>query len=247
MVEEPAGESAWEVEAKREMAMGNKVNATRSCVIIRVSDVKRRGQLMHGSERGTKEKDQVPRGAWLPAIKASAGYGRRINIVLRYLRALSLREDSVYGQTDELSHPKLHQQRDELADFSTDRRVLVLSGLAVGIGVAAALVAYALVWLIAVITNLAYYQRFSSQLRVAGRQSPGGLGGAGADDRRPGDRPDGALRLGEDPRPRHPRGAGSHPHRPQPRRAQGRRAQAGLLGDLHRHRRPVRRRGARSS
>jgi H+/Cl- antiporter ClcA/CBS domain-containing protein len=76
---------------------------------------------------------------------------------------LSLREDSVYGQTNELSHPKLHQQRDELADFSTDCRVLVLSGLAVGIGVAAALVAYALVWLIAVITNLAYYQRFSSQ------------------------------------------------------------------------------------
>jgi CIC family chloride channel protein len=68
----------------------------------------------------------------------------------------------MYGQTDELSHPKPHQQRDELADFSTDRRVLVLSGLAVGIGVAAALVAYALVWLIAVITNLAYYQRFSS-------------------------------------------------------------------------------------
>jgi H+/Cl- antiporter ClcA/predicted transcriptional regulator len=76
---------------------------------------------------------------------------------------LSLREDSVYAQTDELSHPKPHQQRDELADFSTDRRVLVLSGLALGIGVAAALVAYALVWLIAVITNLAYYQRFSSQ------------------------------------------------------------------------------------
>jgi len=50
----------------------------------------------------------------------------------------------------------------ELADFSTDRRVLVLSGMAVAIGVAAALVADALVWLIAVITNLAYYQRFSS-------------------------------------------------------------------------------------
>ena len=68
----------------------------------------------------------------------------------------------MYAKTDELPHPKPHQQRDELADFSTDRRVLVLSGLAVGIGVAAALVAYALVWLIAVITNLAYYQRFSS-------------------------------------------------------------------------------------
>jgi chloride channel protein, CIC family len=87
---------------------------------------------------------------------------------------LSLREDSVYAQTDELSHPKPHQQRDELADFSTDRRVLVLSGLAVGIGVAAALVAYALVWLIAVITNLAYYQRFSSQfVSPAGNQLGG--------------------------------------------------------------------------
>ncbi len=52
--------------------------------------------------------------------------------------------------------------RGELADFSTDRRVLVLSGMAVAIGGLAALVAYALVWLIAVITNLAYYQRFSS-------------------------------------------------------------------------------------
>ena len=69
----------------------------------------------------------------------------------------------MYAQTDELSHPKPHEHRDVLADFSTDRRVLVLSGLAVGIGVAAALVASALVWLIAVITNLAYYQRFSSQ------------------------------------------------------------------------------------
>jgi chloride channel protein, CIC family len=54
------------------------------------------------------------------------------------------------------------QPHPELADFSTDRRVLVLSGMALGIGVAAALVAAALVWLIAVITNLAYYQRFSS-------------------------------------------------------------------------------------
>jgi CIC family chloride channel protein len=52
--------------------------------------------------------------------------------------------------------------RDGLADFSTDRRVLVLSGMAVAIGVAAAVVADLLVWLIAVITNLAYYQRFSS-------------------------------------------------------------------------------------
>lgn len=74
--------------------------------------------------------------------------------------------------TNVTSHPQPH--RDELADFSTDRRVLVLSGLAVGIGVAAALVAYALVWLIAVITNLAYYQRFSSHfVSPAGNQLGG--------------------------------------------------------------------------
>jgi CIC family chloride channel protein len=60
------------------------------------------------------------------------------------------------------SHLKPTGAHAALADFSTDRRVLVLSGMAVVIGVAAALVADALVWLIAVITNFAYYQRFSS-------------------------------------------------------------------------------------
>lgn len=50
-----------------------------------------------------------------------------------------------------------------LADFTTDKRVLLLSGFAILIGAISSLVAYALVWLINVITNLAYYQRFSSQ------------------------------------------------------------------------------------
>ncbi len=59
--------------------------------------------------------------------------------------------------------PEHDATRDRLADFSTDHRVLLLAGLAALIGVLAALVARALVWLIAVITNLAYYQRFSSQ------------------------------------------------------------------------------------
>jgi CIC family chloride channel protein len=63
---------------------------------------------------------------------------------------------------DERSHQAPPGPHDELADFSTDRRVLALSGMAAAIGVAAALVAYALVWLIGVITNLAYYHRFSS-------------------------------------------------------------------------------------
>jgi chloride channel protein, CIC family len=53
------------------------------------------------------------------------------------------------------------EKQDTLADFTTDRRVLVLSAMALVVGAIGAVVAYALVWLIAVITNLAYYQRFS--------------------------------------------------------------------------------------
>ncbi len=51
---------------------------------------------------------------------------------------------------------------DRLADFSTDRRVLLLSGMAVLIGAIGSVVAYALIWLIAVITNLSFYGRFSA-------------------------------------------------------------------------------------
>jgi len=52
-------------------------------------------------------------------------------------------------------------KQDTLADFTTDRRVLILSAMALVVGAIGAVVAYALVWLIAVITNLAYYQRYS--------------------------------------------------------------------------------------
>lgn len=51
---------------------------------------------------------------------------------------------------------------EELGDFRTDKRVLVLSALAVPIGIISALVAKALLWLIAVVTNLAFFQRFST-------------------------------------------------------------------------------------
>ena len=51
---------------------------------------------------------------------------------------------------------------DRLADFTRDKRVIILSGMALVIGAMSALVADALVWLIAVITNLAFYQRFSA-------------------------------------------------------------------------------------
>ncbi len=49
-----------------------------------------------------------------------------------------------------------------LADFSTDRRVLLLCLLAVPIGLIGAAVAKALLWLIAVITNAAFFLRWSS-------------------------------------------------------------------------------------
>ena len=51
---------------------------------------------------------------------------------------------------------------DRLADFTRDKRVIVLSGMALVIGALSALVADALVWLIAIITNLAFYQQFSA-------------------------------------------------------------------------------------
>ncbi|HYK42040.1 MAG TPA: chloride channel protein [Thermoanaerobaculia bacterium] len=56
----------------------------------------------------------------------------------------------------------MSEQTDRLGDFSTDRRVLFLSLLAILVGALGALVAKALVWLIALITNLAYFQRLST-------------------------------------------------------------------------------------
>ncbi len=53
--------------------------------------------------------------------------------------------------------------QDTLADFHQDRRILMLSLIAIFIGCISALIAYALVWLIGVITNLAFYQRLSAQ------------------------------------------------------------------------------------
>jgi H+/Cl- antiporter ClcA/predicted transcriptional regulator len=51
---------------------------------------------------------------------------------------------------------------DELADFSTDHRMLLLSAMALAIGAIGSVVAYVLIWLIAAITNLAFYHRFSA-------------------------------------------------------------------------------------
>jgi H+/Cl- antiporter ClcA/CBS domain-containing protein len=51
---------------------------------------------------------------------------------------------------------------EELGDFSTDRRVLLLSAMALVIGAVSAVASYVLLWLIAVVTNLAFYHRLSS-------------------------------------------------------------------------------------
>ena len=51
---------------------------------------------------------------------------------------------------------------DRLADFTRDRRVIVLGCMGLIIGLLSALTAAALVWLIAVITNLAFYRQLSS-------------------------------------------------------------------------------------
>src|SRR5215469_15205943 len=51
-----------------------------------------------------------------------------------------------------------------LGDFRTDSRMLVLIGFALPVGAISAVVAKALLWLIAQITNIVFFQRFSSQL-----------------------------------------------------------------------------------
>jgi CIC family chloride channel protein len=51
-----------------------------------------------------------------------------------------------------------------LSDFRTDRRMLLLVALALPIGIISALVAKALLWLIAVITNAVFFQRYSPVL-----------------------------------------------------------------------------------
>lgn len=54
------------------------------------------------------------------------------------------------------------KDKDRLADFTTDRRVLLIALMAVLVGIAGTVVAWVLVQLIGLITNLAFYQRLST-------------------------------------------------------------------------------------
>ncbi|MCC6823863.1 MAG: chloride channel protein [Verrucomicrobia subdivision 3 bacterium] len=89
-------------------------------------------------------------------------------IVLRYtLRPVSTQAESVIPSTRNREVVvSAAVNEDELADFSTNRRVLLLSAMALAIGALSALVAYALIWLIAAITNLAFYHRFSAAAAI---------------------------------------------------------------------------------
>lgn len=67
--------------------------------------------------------------------------------------------------TDTAEH-SFEKHSDSLRDFTTDMRVLLLSGMALAIGALSALVAWVLLWLIAVITNISFFHRFSSDRDV---------------------------------------------------------------------------------
>jgi hypothetical protein len=60
-----------------------------------------------------------------------------------------------------LFHKFENTNHDELGDFTTSRRILHISLLAVGIGTIAAIIAFALLKLIAFFINIFFFQRLS--------------------------------------------------------------------------------------
>src|SRR6266704_6304615 len=133
------------------------------------------------------------------------------------------------------------QPDDRLGDFTADRRVLTLTGMAALIGVISAFVALALLRLVGFFTHLFYYHAIRQSPRLAGRQPPGCLGAAGPHRRGPHRRAHGAVWLRADPWPRHPGGARGDSDRAEPDLRPGRRAQAAVLRHFHRDRWAVRR------
>ena len=85
---------------------------------------------------------------------------------------------------------------DRLSDFTTNSRLLILVAMAVAIGVMSSLVAYALVWLIGVATNLVWYHRYSSVLTSPAKSALGVARRVRSGGRRHDRRADGALRVG---------------------------------------------------
>src|SRR5689334_19403568 len=63
--------------------------------------------------------------------------------------------------------------RRTLGDFSADRRVVTLAGMAVITGTAASATAWVLLTLIGLVTNLAWYGRFDTALTSLADATPG--------------------------------------------------------------------------
>src|ERR1044071_7804085 len=53
---------------------------------------------------------------------------------------------------------------DVLGDFTRDKRLLLLAAMAIPVGAISTVVAYALIWLIGMISNLAFFQQLSPKL-----------------------------------------------------------------------------------
>ncbi len=126
--------------------------------------------------------------------------------------------------------------RPRLADHNADVRMVLLAGMgAVRVGAAAP---YRVDHQPAVVSPAFVGDDFAGR----GRHRPAHHHHPGS--RQPRHRGDGTVRLGQDPRPWHSRSDRGDPLRRQQTVAQGRDAEAAVVGDLDRHRRAVRRRGA---
>ncbi len=66
-----------------------------------------------------------------------------------------------------------NEAAERLSDFRADKRVLLLSALAVPVGAISAVVAKALLWLIALITNLSFFHRWSAAAALPERSHLG--------------------------------------------------------------------------
>ena len=105
--------------------------------------------------------------------------------------------------------------RSQLRDFNADSRMIILSALALVLGLAGAVLAYFLLHLIYAATNLFYFHRFGWQFVSPADNHLHWLAVFVPIVGRTPDRADGALWVGQDPRPRH---AGGHRSDPDSRR-----------------------------
>ena len=128
-----------------------------------------------------------------------------------------------------------------LADYSADHRMLILAAMAIVAGTGGAFSAWALLRLIAFTTNAAWYGNLSFAPAVIADRAPllvlliPVVGG-------PDRRPDGAVRVGQDPRPRHSRSDRDHPLRREQAVAQSGAPETLVVCGVDWQRRPIRRR-----